>query len=140
MVLSPEDALSRSHRARARHMRTILLTFIQVSLTNTMFISPFLDVRLYYQSQAMPRCCVAAFAILTVEWVIRAVKPVPNGKEVLNLDDQKAFVIVRQMGGLNQTPFQQQYFLWILRSYPAETQAESVCNTPLMASRPRSIV
>ena len=56
-----------------------------------MFISPFLDVRLYYQSQAMSRRCVAAFAILTVEWVMRGVKPevkpVPNVKEALNLDD-----------------------------------------------------
>ena len=35
-----------------------------------MFISPFLDVRLYYQSQAMPRLCVATFAILTVEHTV----------------------------------------------------------------------
>ena len=52
-----------------------------------MFISPFLDVRPHYQSPAMPRCHVAAFAILKVEWIIQAVKLMLNGKKALNLDD-----------------------------------------------------
>ena len=34
----------------------------------------------------MPRHCIAAFTILKEEWVIRAVKLVPNSKEAQNLD------------------------------------------------------
>ena len=52
-----------------------------------MFILPFLDVRLHYQSPTIPRHCVAAFAILKVEWVIRAMNSVPNGNKALNFDD-----------------------------------------------------
>ena len=58
--MSPEDALSTSRRALAGHMRTILVTFTQVNIANTTFILPFLNVRHYCQSQAMPRRCVAA--------------------------------------------------------------------------------
>ena len=69
----------------------------------------------------------------------------PNDKEALNWDSRlsslhlysnsfrgplKVFAIVRQMGELNQTPFQQEYFLQIL----ANTRAESTSSTPLIAS------
>ena len=85
MVLSPEDALSTSQWAQARHTLTKSVAYAKISIANTMSILPFLDVRLHYQSQTMPRHCTAAFALLKVEWVIRAVKPVPNGKEALKL-------------------------------------------------------
>ena len=64
MVSSPEDALS------MRHLCTILIAYTQVSIANTTLISPFLDIRLHYQSPAMPRCHIAAFAMLKVEWVM----------------------------------------------------------------------
>ena len=101
-----EDTLSTSQRAQARHMRAILVTYTQVSIANTTFFSPFLAVKFHYQS---PRCCVAAFAILKVEWVMRTMTDAKQQRstEFGCVWLQKAFVIVRQMGELNQMPFQQ---------------------------------
>ena len=73
--MSPEDALSMSRRAQVRHMRTtITVTFARVSIANTTFFLLFFMLDLIYQSSTMPRYCVVAFLILTVDWVIQAVK------------------------------------------------------------------
>ena len=80
----------------------------------------------------MPRCFIAAFCNTKCGMGYTSNKT-PNGKRALNSDSTYlannyclAFVIVRQMGELNQMQIQQQYFLQIL----PKTRAESVDNTP----------
>ena len=63
---------------------TMIVTYAQVSIANTMIFLPFLYVRLHLQQWL--GVAELFFAILKVEWVYASNKTT-NGKEALNSED-----------------------------------------------------